>query len=118
MSSTGEETDAMTIISRRDFVKTAFAGMPLVAALATKIDSVVSGVRLGTITYSFRQLPRTPGASDAVDVMINALTECGIGEIELFSPDLEPRSEEHTSELQSLTNLVCRLLLEKKKKIT
>src|SRR5262249_57184331 len=24
----------------------------------------------------------------------------------------EPRSEEHTSELQSLTNLVCRLLLE------
>src|SRR5258706_1296012 len=28
------------------------------------------------------------------------------------------RSEEHTSELQSLTNLVCRLLLEKKKKRT
>src|SRR5438093_6632539 len=27
---------------------------------------------------------------------------------------MEPRSEEHTSELQSLTNLVCRLLLEKK----
>src|SRR5437016_12676752 len=26
------------------------------------------------------------------------------------------RSEEHTSEIQSLTNLVCRLLLEKKKK--
>src|SRR5262249_62183875 len=29
---------------------------------------------------------------------------------------LDQRSEEHTSELQSLTNLVCRLLLEKKKK--
>src|SRR2546427_2852627 len=28
------------------------------------------------------------------------------------------RSEEHTSELQSQSNLVCRLLLEKKKKIT
>src|SRR5438046_6123835 len=28
------------------------------------------------------------------------------------------RSEEHTSELQSLTNLVCRLLLEKKKSNT
>src|SRR5258706_4763686 len=27
----------------------------------------------------------------------------------------QERSEEHTSELQSLTNLVCRLLLEKKK---
>src|SRR2546430_7807055 len=28
------------------------------------------------------------------------------------------RSEEHTSELQSQSNLVCRLLLEKKKKLT
>src|SRR5438093_8823197 len=33
----------------------------------------------------------------------------------LREPEVE-RSEEHTSELQSLTNLVCRLLLEKKKK--
>src|SRR2546429_1722803 len=32
-----------------------------------------------------------------------------------FSPD---RSEEHTSELQSRLHLVCRLLLEKKKKTT
>src|SRR2546427_1483620 len=30
--------------------------------------------------------------------------------------DAELRSEEHTSELQSQSNLVCRLLLEKKKK--
>src|SRR5688572_31172958 len=29
---------------------------------------------------------------------------------------VHPRSEEHTSELQSQSNLVCRLLLEKKKK--
>src|SRR2546427_2897408 len=33
----------------------------------------------------------------------------GIGQVD--------RSEEHTSELQSQSNLVCRLLLEKKKKI-
>src|SRR5438093_2142742 len=31
-------------------------------------------------------------------------------------PGTARRSEEHTSELQSLTNLVCRLLLEKKKR--
>src|SRR5205807_8873450 len=31
-------------------------------------------------------------------------------------PPSPPRSEEHTSELQSPCNLVCRLLLEKKKK--
>src|SRR5256886_8511980 len=34
------------------------------------------------------------------------------GQGELWRPD---RSEEHTSELQSQSNLVCRLLLEKKK---
>src|SRR5688572_31349272 len=32
------------------------------------------------------------------------------------TPDTCLRSEEHTSELQSQSNLVCRLLLEKKKK--
>src|SRR3712207_8431129 len=45
--------------------------------------------------------------------------------LEIFAPggrDVvalgEPRSEEHTSELQSRQYLVCRLLLEKKKTIT
>src|SRR5690606_39426491 len=32
-----------------------------------------------------------------------------------FNPTRDHRSEEHTSELQSRENLVCRLLLEKKK---
>src|SRR5205823_9698156 len=38
--------------------------------------------------------------------------------LELIEPEFEPatRSEEHTSELRSLAYLVCRLLLEKKKK--
>src|SRR2546430_7566744 len=35
---------------------------------------------------------------------------------ELLKSDAGERSEEHTSELQSQSNLVCRLLLEKKKK--
>src|SRR5256885_12479524 len=40
----------------------------------------------------------------------------GLGErmAQWFSLEAEPRSEEHTSELQSPCNLVCRLLLEKK----
>src|SRR2546430_7066348 len=33
-------------------------------------------------------------------------------------PGIEERSEEHTSELQSQSNLVCRLLLEKKIKLS
>src|SRR2546429_5306330 len=36
----------------------------------------------------------------------------------LFSASSGPRSEEHTSELQSRLHLVCRLLLEKKKRKT
>src|SRR5438876_6898294 len=34
----------------------------------------------------------------------------------IFQEAQQPRSEEHTSELQSPVHLVCRLLLEKKKK--
>src|SRR5688572_31637503 len=40
---------------------------------------------------------------------------CGIG-VGGARQRHRPRSEEHTSELQSQSNLVCRLLLEKKKK--
>src|SRR5437899_7340458 len=35
--------------------------------------------------------------------------------VEALQQKVQPRSEEHTSELQSLRHLVCRLLLEKKK---
>src|SRR5438270_13680676 len=48
------------------------------------------------------------GAAGAV-VLIQGLVALGN-----FAP-APPRSEEHTSELQSQSNLVCRLLLEKKK---
>src|SRR6266478_8569329 len=43
---------------------------------------------------------------------------CDTGERPTARADTRPtaRSEEHTSELQSQSNLVCRLLLEKKKK--
>src|SRR5256885_8947588 len=46
-------------------------------------------------------------AAGGFDVVVN-------GE-HLMSWGIEPRSEEHTSELQSPCNLVCRLLLDKKK---
>src|SRR2546426_4574423 len=41
----------------------------------------------------------------------------GCGESNAVCDSYHVRSEEHTSELQSPCNLVCRLLLEKKKKI-
>src|SRR2546430_8220744 len=50
-----------------------------------------------------------------------SMTVIGFGRLvfrtRLASPQMiQARSEEHTSELQSQSNLVCRLLLEKKKK--
>src|SRR5262245_56689500 len=47
-------------------------------------------------------------AGVAIRIAFDAATNPG--------PPVSPRSEEHTSELQSLRHLVCRLLLEKKKK--
>src|SRR3954470_2299425 len=76
------------MISRRDAVKIV-AAIPVWVAAGAGIDSVVNGVRLGTITYSFRDLPRTAG-KDNVDAVIKALQFCGIGEIELFSANIEP----------------------------
>ena len=54
------------------------------------------------------------GKADVGSTVQLYLTRGGTGE---YGPLTTPlaRSEEHTSELQSLTNLVCRLLLEKKK---
>src|SRR5262249_61986503 len=56
------------------------------------------------------QLPLTYQGSGEISEEAHARS------IELACASSEIRSEEHTSELQSLTNLVCRLLLEKKKK--
>jgi sugar phosphate isomerase/epimerase len=53
-------------------------------------SSTIAGVRLGVQTYSFRDLPRPPGAADAVDVVIKAMKDSGLGECELFAPQLEP----------------------------
>jgi sugar phosphate isomerase/epimerase len=75
--------------SRRDFGKIALAGLPASLALAAKIDSQVSGVRLGVQTYSFRDIAR---GDDAVDVVIKAMTEVGLGECELSGQNLEPSS--------------------------
>src|SRR2546430_10378490 len=45
------------------------------------------------------------------------VTHALIDEPVVLGAGLPARSEEHTSELQSQSNLVCRLLLEKKKKL-
>src|SRR5437773_3516072 len=53
---------------------------------------------------------RTPGSPRSIMISVPRSTCCEI------ACAISPRSEEHTSELQSHHDLVCRLLLEKKKK--
>src|SRR2546426_2995653 len=50
--------------------------------------------------------------------MISPMQRLKVLELLLGLSNLQERSEEHTSELQSPCNLVCRLLLEKKKNLT
>src|SRR5256886_13620453 len=71
-------------------------------------------------TTLFRSLMQVALEAGAEDVVPNADHS-----VEVLADPLEfdtvcavlTRSEEHTSELQSQSNLVCRLLLEKKKKL-
>src|SRR2546430_7823279 len=67
-------------------------------------------------------LPIYPALLVACDLLgIDRIFRCnGVAGIAAFAVGTDsipamPRSEEHTSELQSQSNLVCRLLLEKKK---
>src|SRR5258706_3795668 len=67
------------------------------------------------ITSIQRGTPAAPVVSigrTELDVLAAARSRCAVERA------VGDRSEEHTSELQSLTNLVCRLLLEKKKTLT
>src|SRR5258708_17354945 len=61
--------------------------------------------------------PKTDQAREAVEAAVQTLAQQALGSAITLSNDAY-RSEEHTSELQSPDHLVCRLLLEKKKKPT
>src|SRR2546426_7517327 len=61
---------------------------------------------------------RRVAAGDGLELVVEVENDLGQREFpgELDARRVHLRSEEHTSELQSPCNLVCRLLLEKKKK--
>lgn len=76
--------------TRREFAKLALAGLALPRLTSAAVSALFNGVRLGVQTYSFRDLPRTPG-SDAIDPIIKAMTQCELVECELFAPQVEPQ---------------------------
>src|SRR5688572_32001820 len=88
-------------------------------------DLTVTGVQTCALPISMRGgrvVERVELATDAggvaqkdADVLEAAVQQFYEDRVAPAEIDL-PRSEEHTSELQSQSNLVCRLLLEKKKK--
>src|SRR2546430_6276180 len=57
---------------------------------------------------SWEYVRRLARRSEAIGFDVTLIAELNLN-------DIKGRSEEHTSELQSQSNLVCRLLLEKKK---
>src|SRR2546430_9892203 len=72
--------------------------------------------------FPYTTLFRSPTRILRSEIGFHCFASCGSAAvfsnpwIGLSSPRAGARSEEHTSELQSQSNLVCRLLLEKKKK--
>src|SRR2546427_5378648 len=70
----------------------------------------VGSAPVATVTVS----PAAPSLAAGQTVQLTAVTKDLAGN--LLAGRTVSRSEEHTSELQSQSNLVCRLLLEKKKK--
>src|SRR5436309_11896899 len=62
------------------------------------------------------RLTGSPGFKSAAEWAARQMKEFGLENSRLEPWGPNSRSEEHTSELQSRENLVCRLLLEKKKK--
>src|SRR3712207_7319594 len=62
--------------------------------------------------------PAAVAVTDPGTPVVDPTPPAGDVEARQRPPDVQGRSEEHTSELQSRQYLVCRLLLEKKKKYT
>src|SRR2546427_7944055 len=74
----------------------------------------IRGTAGGTSRRERRRGDPSGGKKDAEPVRIDLLRGAGDGR-RVVHWRARARSEEHTSELQSQSNLVCRLLLEKKK---
>src|SRR5690242_9338329 len=77
------------------------------------LGEAITAIRDWSVTEA--KEPRAPRATDAFGSLV---FNDAVQQSRLPKPVYHARSEEHTSELQSHVNLVCRLLLEKKKNQT
>src|SRR5688572_30974316 len=82
-------------------------------------NNVYSRLKYESGVHRVQRVPATEasGRIHTSTATVAVLPEAEDIDIQISEKDLRiDRSEEHTSELQSQSNLVCRLLLEKKKK--
>src|ERR1035438_2136896 len=98
--------------TRRDLLKTSLAA-PAVAAASAE---AVAEAEPQTGTPAVGAAPASPGSAAGRErLLLDFGWRFHLGHAADVAQDFNFRSEEHTSELQSLRHLVCRLLLEKKK---
>src|SRR5690606_4649303 len=110
----GDYTGGMLFGNDKDRLNKAGATLQ---ARAGNTTAYAGDLRPGTPVYvnnDARMLPQMVEGVLVTDQDIQGLT-LSAGHITKFSARDSDRSEEHTSELQSRENLVCRLLLEKKR---
>src|SRR5260370_18338579 len=86
----------------------------------TLFRSCAAAVVVNANAFPFCRILRKPPTTDTFSISPSGqvLKPPKSLRAEIFSLSSARRSEEHTSELQSHLNLVCRLLLEKKKETT
>src|SRR3712207_7865913 len=70
--------------------------------------------RANTMAHERPMRPAPTIATAGIYLLLTATAPCGAAQDRRADLWIAPRSEEHTSELQSRQYLVCRLLLEKK----
>src|SRR5207302_62447 len=100
---------------------TAVFGQALTFTATVSIANPGAGMATGTVQFqidgSDAGSPVSVSTADGVTTASFSMTSLAVGSHTVtasYSGDDSFRSEEHTSELQSRENLVCRLLLEKK----
>src|SRR5690625_5629783 len=119
--SAGLATGALTLITTDLWLLSAeYTGTQLALLGAVAILAVTIALVVGSDLWERprRHAEREQAVVFNIATLVSVLIGVTVLYIALFLAALAGRSEEHTSELQSRGHLVCRLLLEKKKKYT
>src|SRR2546429_2001445 len=100
------------------FHRTRFLPITAAGAAAVTILAACSSGSSSSSSSQSNKKPITIGVSVSLTGDFSADGQAFQRGYNLWASDVNKRSEEHTSELQSRLHLVCRLLLEKKHKHT